>query len=383
MEKKRTQFSGKIGFILAAAGSAVGLGNIWRFPYLAAEYGGGTFLFFYILFAITFGFSLMIAEVALGRKTGRGVVGTFQSLDKRFTFMGWLTMLVPILTLPYYSVTGGWVMHYGMLFLTGQGAKTAETGFFQSFSANPLWPVFWLCIFVAISCIIVMFGVKKGIERTSKIFLPILIVLNIAIAIYVMTLPGALDGVLYYITPDFSKLSFGTIIAALGQLFYSMSLAMGIMFTYGSYLNKKENLEASVRHIELFDTGIAFLSGLMILPAVFVFSGGDANVLNSVPSFIYHNAPSIYEHAVWASGRSSLLHSGIFCSIDFSYFVCRNHCFRISGSIWVEANPYLHRYLFWSHCNWFGCCLGIWLVEWSYYIWNEHLRFWTFSQTVF
>lgn len=275
MEKKRTQFSGKIGFILAAAASAVGLGNIWRFPYLAAEYGGGTFLFFYILFAITFGFSLMIAEVALGRKTGRGVVGTFQSLDKRFTFMGWLTMLVPILTLPYYSVTGGWVMHYGMLFLTGQGAKTAETGFFQSFSANPLWPVFWLCIFVAISCIIVMFGVKKGIERTSKIFLPILIVLNIAIAIYVMTLPGALDGVLYYITPDFSKLSFGTIIAALGQLFYSMSLAMGIMFTYGSYLNKKENLEASVRHIELFDTGIAFLSGLMILPAVFVFSGGE------------------------------------------------------------------------------------------------------------
>ena len=272
MEKKRTQFSGKIGFILAAAGSAVGLGNIWRFPYLAAEYGGGTFLFFYILFAITFGFSLMIAEVALGRKTGRGVGGTVQSLDTRFTFMGWLTMLVPILTLPYYSVTGGWVMHYGMLFLTGQGAKTAETGFFQSFSANPLWPVFWLCIFVAISCI----------------------VLNIAIAIYVMTFPGALDGVLYYITPDFSKLSFGTIIAALGQLFYSMSLAMGIMFTYGSYLNKKENLEASVRHIELFDTGIAFLSGLMILPAVFVFSGGDANVLNSGSSLLFITMPQVF-----------------------------------------------------------------------------------------
>lgn len=294
MEKKRTQFSGKIGFILAAAGSAVGLGNIWRFPYLAAEYGGGTFLFFYILFAITFGFSLMIAEVGLGRKTGRGVVGTFQALDKRFTFMGWLTMLVPILTLPYYSVTGGWVMHYAMLFLTGQGAKTAETVFFQSFSANPLWPVFWLCIFVAISCIIVMFGVKKGIERTSKIFLPILIALNIAIAIYVMTLPGALDGVLYYITPDFSKLSFGTIIAALGQLFYSMSLAMGIMFTYGSYLNKKENLEASVRHIELFDTGIAFLSGLMILPTVFVFSGGDANVLNSGSSLLFITMPQVF-----------------------------------------------------------------------------------------
>ncbi len=150
MEKKRTQFSGKIGFILAAAGSAVGLGNIWRFPYLAAEYGGGTFLFFYILFAITFGFSLMIAEVALGRKTGRGVVGTFQSLDKRFTFMGWLTMLVPILTLPYYSVTGGWVMHYGMLFLTGQGAKTAETGFFSLFLPI-LYGRYSGCVFLLLS----------------------------------------------------------------------------------------------------------------------------------------------------------------------------------------------------------------------------------------
>ena len=294
MEKKRTQFSGKIGFILAAAGSAVGLGNIWRFPYLAAEYGGGTFLFFYILFAITFGFSLMIAEVALGRKTGRGVVGTFQSLDKRFTFMGWLTMLVPILTLPYYSVTGGWVMHYGMLFLTGQGAKTAETGFFQSFSANPLWPVFWLCIFVAISCIIVMFGVKKGIERTSKIFLPILIVLNIAIAIYVMTLPGALDGVLYYITPDFSKLSFGTIIAALGQLFYSMSLAMGITITYGSYMKKDTNIEKSTFTIGIFDTGIAFFSGLMIIPAIFAISPGGSTEFGQGSTLMFTTMPQVF-----------------------------------------------------------------------------------------
>ena len=294
MEKKRTQFSGKIGFILAAAGSAVGLGNIWRFPYLAAEYGGGTFLFFYILFAITFGFSLMIAEVALGRKTGRGVVGTFQSLDKRFTFMVWLTMLVPILTLPYYSVTGGWVMHYGMLFLTGQGAKTAETGFFQSFSANPLWPVFWLCIFVAISCIIVMFGVKKGIERTSKIFLPILIVLNIAIAIYVMTLPGALDGVLYYITPDFSKLSFGTIIAALGQLFYSMSLAMGITITYGSYMKKDTNIEKSTFTIGIFDTGIAFFSGLMIIPAIFAISPGGSTEFGQGSTLMFTTMPQVF-----------------------------------------------------------------------------------------
>ena len=267
-------------------------------------------------------------------------------------------------------------MHYGMLFLTGQGEKTAETGFFQSFSANPFWPVFWLCIFVALSCIIVMFGVKKGIERTSKIFLPILIVLNIAIAIYVMTLPGALDGVLYYITPNFSKLSFGTIIAALGQLFYSMSLAMGIMFTYGSYLNKKENLEASVRHIELFDTGIAFLSGLMILPSVFVFSGGDTNVLNSGSSLLFITMPQVFMSMPFGQAVGAIFFiSGIFCSIDFCHFLCGNHSVRISGSIWMETYSHLYRHLFGSYCNWFSCCLGLWLVEWIYHIWNEHLRF--------
>ncbi len=294
MNKKRSQFSGKIGFILAAAGSAVGLGNIWRFPYLAAEYGGGIFLLAYVLFALTFGFSLMMAEVTLGRKTGKSIVGAYQALDKRFTFMGWLTMLVPILTFPYYSVTGGWVMHYAMLFLTGQGNKTSQAGFFESFTANPFWPIFWLCIFVVLSCIIIMLGVNKGIELTSKIFLPILIILTIAITIYIVTLPGALDGVLYYLTPDFTKFSFGTLIAALGQMFYSMSLAMGIMFTYGSYFSKKENIESSVRKIEICDTLIAFLSGLMVLPAVFAFSGGDPNALNSGPSLLFVTLPKVF-----------------------------------------------------------------------------------------
>ena len=295
MEKRSTQFSGRLGFILAAAGSAVGLGNIWRFPYLAARYGGGVFLFFYILFALTFGFSLMIAEVALGRKTGKGIVGAIETLDKRFTFMGWFTLLIPIFTLPYYSVTGGWVMHYTMLFFTGKGGQTAEAGFFNSFIANPFWPVFWLCVFLAISSAIVMLGVKKGVELTGKIFLPLLILLNAGIAIYALTLPGALNGLLYYITPDFTKFSFGTIIEALGQLFYSMSLAMGIMFTYGSYLSKQENLETSVRQIELFDTGIAILSGLVILPAVFAFSGSDPNALESGAGLMFITMPQVFE----------------------------------------------------------------------------------------
>ncbi len=220
-----------------------------------------------------------------------------------------------------------------------------------------------------------MLGVKT-IERTSKIFLPILIVLNIAIAIYVMTLPGALDGVLYYITPDFSKLSFGTIIAALGQLFYSMSLAMGIMFTYGSYLNKKENLEASVRHIELFDTGIAFFIRSYDSTRCICIFGRRCKCVKLRFQSLFITMPQVFMSMPFGQAVGAVFFILVFfCSIDFSYFVCRNHCFRISGSIWVEANPYLHRYLFWSHCNWFGCCLGIWLVEWSYYIWNEHLRF--------
>ena len=276
MEKKRTQFSSKIGFILAAAGSAVGLGNIWRFPYLAAEYGGGIFLFTYIILAITFGFCLTVTEIAIGRKTGTSFLNAYKKLDKRFAFIGIITLFIPILILPYYSVIGGWVVHFAYMFISGQGMQTANPDYFAGFISQPGWPILFLAIFLGLTAIIVMLGVKRGIELTCKIFMPMLVLMTVGLAIYIMTLPGAMEGVKHYLIPNFSDFSFETVLAALGQLFYSMSLAMGIMFTYGSYLNKKENLEASVRHIELFDTGIAFLSGLMILPAVFVFSGGDA-----------------------------------------------------------------------------------------------------------
>ena len=271
MSENRSSFTGKIGFVLAAAGSAVGLGNIWRFPYLAAKYGGGIFLLVYLILTVTFGFALMIAEIGLGRKTGLSAIGAFRALDKRFGWVGLLAAVVPVIITPYYSVIGGWVAKYLFAFVSGDASAAAQDGYFGDFIGKTGEPLFWFCLFIGVTSVIVFFGVEKGIEKVSKIMMPILIVLTVFIAVYSMCMPGAMEGVLYYIVPDFSRFSATTVLAAMGQLFYSMSLAMGIMITYGSYMKKDVNLESSVRQIELFDTGIAFLAGLMIIPSVLFF----------------------------------------------------------------------------------------------------------------
>lgn len=294
MSEKRSNFTGKIGFVLAAAGSAVGLGNIWRFPYLAAKYGGGIFLLVYILLALTFGFALMCAEVAIGRKTGLSAIGAFKSLDKRFSFVGWLASVVPMIILPYYSVIGGWVAKYIGVFVSGQVGAAANDNYFTDFIASPIEPIGWFLLFIGITALIVLFGVEKGIERVSKWMMPILVVLTLFIAIYGLCMPGAIDGLIYYIKPDFSHFSATTVLAAMGQLFYSMSLAMGIMITYGSYMKKDIKLESSVRQIELFDTGIAFLAGLMIIPAVFAFSGGDPEALSKGAGLMFITLPKVF-----------------------------------------------------------------------------------------
>ena len=293
---KRSSFTGKIGFVLAAAGSAVGLGNIWRFPYLAAKYGGGIFLLVYIALAVSFGFVLMMAEIAIGRKTGKSAIQAFGALDKRFTFVGWLTAIVPMIILPYYSVIGGWVMKYIFGFATGDGANMATDSYFGDYIGNVGEPLLWFGLFILLTGIVVFFGVEKGVEKFSKFMMPALIVFMIFIVIYTLcTLDGALDGVLYYITPDFSKFSAMTVVAALGQLFYSMSLAMGIMITFGSYMKKDISIERSIHQIEIFDTGIALLSGLMIVPAVFAFSGGDEAALSKGASLMFVTLPKIFE----------------------------------------------------------------------------------------
>ncbi len=293
--EKRSSFTSSLGFVLAAAGSAVGLGNIWRFPYLAAKYGGGIFLLVYIILAATFGFALMAAEITLGRKTGLSAIGAFKSLNKKYSFIGYLAAIVPIIILPYYSQIGGWVTKYLYTFATGGGVAAAGDEFFGGFITATGEPVLWFFIFLAATAIIVLFGVEKGIEKVSKVMMPILIVLSMVIAVYSIMMPGAMDGVVYYFKPDFSKFSVKTVLAAMGQLFYSMSLAMGIMITYGSYMKKDANIEKSVRNIEIFDTGIALLAGLMIIPAVFAFSGGTPEALGKGPSLMFVTLPKVFE----------------------------------------------------------------------------------------
>lgn len=302
MKQERSSFSSRIGFVLAAAGSAVGLGNIWRFPYLAAKYGGGIFLLVYLILAVTFGFALMITEIAIGRRTKLSCIGAYGKLDKRFGFLGILASSIPFLITPYYCVIGGWVTKYFAEFLMGNGSaigKEAES-YFNSFIAvqgSSLFsnPLFWFVIYVLATASVVISGVEKGVEKVSRVMMPVLIVLSILVAGFSLTMPGAMEGLKFYLLPDFSKFSPTTVLAAMGQMFYSMSLAMGIMITYGSYMKKEDDLEKSVGQIEIFDTGIAFIAGLMIIPAVVAFNGGDPDQINAGPGLMFGTLPQVFD----------------------------------------------------------------------------------------
>ncbi|MEZ3420333.1 MAG: sodium-dependent transporter [Eubacterium sp.] len=301
MEKNRSNFTGSIGFIFAAASSAVGLGNLWRFPYLAAKYGGGIFLLAYLILAVTFGFALMVTEIAIGRKTRLSPMEAFGSLNKKWKWLGKLTTLVPVLILPYYCVIGGWVTKYGAVMLSGAVSESANDSYFPSFISSTVSPLVFFLIFALLVAIIIFLGVNKGIEKFSKLLMPLLLVLTIGLTVFVLTRKGAGAGVAYYLKPDFANLSIKTILAALGQLFFSMSLAMGIMITYGSYVRKEDNIEKSVRQIEMFDTLIAFLAGLMIVPAVFAYSGGDADALGKGPSLMFVTLPKVFNEMPFGS----------------------------------------------------------------------------------
>ena len=294
MNEKRSSFSGNIGFILAAAGSAVGLGNLWRFPYLAAQYGGGIFLFVYLILLFTFGFSLLILEIAIGRKTKVSSINAYGKLNKKFGWMGILSLLIPVLILPYYSVIGGWVIKYMTVFLTGQGKTAADSSYFGGFIGQTASPLFMFFLFVTLTTVVVGFGVEKGVERVSKFMMPILILLTIGIAIFVATIPGAGEGIKYYLLPDFSKFSFKTLCAAMGQLFYSLSIAMGIMVAYGSYVKDDIDMNKSVTNIEIFDTLVAILSGMMIVPAVYIFSG-EEGLATGGAGLMFKTLPKVFD----------------------------------------------------------------------------------------
>ena len=295
MEKQRSSFTNRLGFVLAAAGSAVGLGNLWRFPYLAAKYGGGIFLLIYVILAVTFGFALMVTEISLGRKTRLSAIGAYKALDKRFGFLGVLSCVVPFIITPYYCVIGGWVLKYFTVFLTNQASEAAGDTFFNGFISQTSAPVIFFLVYLLLTMVVVAMGVEGGVEKVSRIMMPLLVVMTVVIAVYGMMQPGAMEGVVYYLKPDFSNFSATTVLAAMGQLFYSLSLAMGIMITYGSYMKEDAKLVTSVYQIEMFDSGIAFMSGLMIVPAVFTFSGGSEEALGKGPSLMFVTLPKVFE----------------------------------------------------------------------------------------
>ncbi len=295
-QKKRSTFSGKLGFVLAAAGASVGLGNIWRFPYLAAKYGGGIFLLVYIILALTFGFSMIVAETALGRMTGKSPVGAFAAFGKTKwrSCGGWINAIIPILIVPYYSVIGGWVIKYLVGYLSGHGAQLAADGYFTSFISSGVSTEVCFVIFALFTLGIIFAGVRNGIERVSKIMMPILVILSLVITVYSVTRPGAWEGVKYFLVPNFKDFSWMTVVTAMGQVFYSLSIAMGILITFGSYMKKDVSIEKSTRNVEIFDTAIAILAGLMIIPAVFAFSGGSAENLQAGPSLMFITLPKVF-----------------------------------------------------------------------------------------
>lgn len=304
--KKKSSFSGSIGFVLAAAGSAVGLGNIWRFPYLAAKDGGGLFLLVYIVLAFTFGFVLLTTDIGIGRRTKKSALYAFGEIKKKWKFVGVLAFFVPAIILTYYAVIGGWIVKYMAVYFTNDGAKAATDGYFTNFITSDVAPIVFMLIFLALTSIIVFFGVEKGIEKFSKIIMPGLLITIVIIAIFSLSLSHTdasgntrtgIDGFLVYIVPNFDGMTlpkfFGIIMDAMGQLFYSLSVAMGIMITYGSYVKDDVNLNKSIRNIEIFDTLAAFLAGLMIIPAVYVFMGTEG--MASGPSLMFVSLPKVFE----------------------------------------------------------------------------------------
>ena len=302
---KKSNFSGQLGFVMAAAGSAVGVGNIWRFPYLAAKDGGGLFLCIYLGLILTFGFTLLATDTAIGRKTGKNALQAFAELGEKFKFIGFITYLVPVLIITYYTVIGGWILRYIFGYLTMQGGLLASDGFFSSFISHPYSPIIFTMIFLAMTAFIVLMGVEKGIEKFSKYMMPALFVMIGIISIYSLTLSytdggvtrTGMEGFLAYVVPDFSGLTFSRffeiLLDAMSQLFFSLSVAMGIMITYGSYVKKEVNLSKSLSQIEFFDTLVAFLAGMMILPAVYVFFGTEG--MSAGPGLIFISLPKIFE----------------------------------------------------------------------------------------
>ena len=305
-EKDRNSFSGSIGFVLTAAGSAVGLGNIWRFPYLAAKDGGGLYLVIYLVLALTFGFTLLTTEIAIGRKTKQSPLTAYGKLKPRWRPLGALACLVPVIIFPYYCVIGGWVVKYFLTYVTGGGSMATEDGYFTGFITGSWQPIVLTAFFMFMVAFIIFRGINKGIEASSKILMPLLLLLVVGISVFSLTIRyqdeagvtrTGLEGFWIYVIPDLRGMTikgfFTVLLDAMGQLFFSLSVAMGIMVTYGSYVRDDANLVKSINQIELFDTAVAFLAGVMIIPAVYTFMGREG-MAASGPSLMFVSLPKVF-----------------------------------------------------------------------------------------
>ncbi len=347
MEKKSNHFSGQLGFVLAAAGSAVGVGNLWRFPYLAAKDGGGLFLIIYFILVLTFGFTLLTSDIAIGRRTKKSAIGAYTEMHPKWKFLGILTFLVPVLIMTYYAVIGGWITKYAVVYFTRQAKAAAADDYFTSFITSSTSPVIFALLFMGVTAFIVYNGVEGGIEKVSKWMMPVLFVLVVIISVYSLTLEHTdasgqvrtgWEGFLYYLTPNFEGLTLERflqiLLDAMSQLFFSLSVSMGIMITYGSYVKPEVNLNKAVNQIEIFDTGVAFLAGAMIIPAVFVFSGTEG--MDAGPSLMFISLPKVFA----AMGKA-----GTFVGMLFfvtAIFATLSSCISVLESITANCMEIFH-----------------------------------------
>ena len=319
---KRASWSGQLAFILAAAASAIGLGNLWRFPYLAAQYGGGMFLLVYYCLVFTLGFALMVTEISIGRKTQQSQLTAYNQLHGHYglKILGLVATIIPVLITPYYCVIGGWVLYYlkafALMAFTGaqpMGAAAVDSGaFFTGFITAPFAPFGYAMIFILMCASVIVMGVKNGIEKSNLVMMPILFIMALAIAGYVVFTDASQNswqGIRYYLVPNIASLqdasgtfSFAllgkTILGAMGQMFYSLSLAMGIMVTYGSYMSNKDNIGVSAQRIGFFDTFFATISGLMIIPMVYMFAVKSGmpikEAMSAGPGLMFITLPKVF-----------------------------------------------------------------------------------------
>lgn len=301
-EGKRASWSGSLAFVLAAAASAIGLGNLWRFPYLAAKYGGGVFIAVYLALSLTFGIALLVTEIAIGRYSRQSQLTAFRALGHpRWNFLGVMATIVPLFILPYYNVIGGWVVKYFIAYVKmafGGGGIDNPQAFFDSFIAAPWAPFVCMVAFTLASSVVIVMGVKNGIEKANLVMMPTLLIMAVGLAAYVAMLPGAGEGIRFYLVPDFSACdSIGKVIlGAMGQMFYSLSLAMGIMITYGSYMRRSDSIARGAVRIVAADTFVAVLAGFMIIPVVVMFAAGSGGraAIDAGPGLMFVTLPKVF-----------------------------------------------------------------------------------------